>query len=353
MAAQLYDLMTMMEVNRRTRVSPHFWLGFYPRQINFDSEWIYFDKVRSDDRKLAPFVVPNVSGRPQTLEGFTAERFKPAYSKQKDIVDANMPLERVAGEAWGGTLTPLQRYNAVKAELIRRQKVKVMNRWNWMAARSLIDGKVTIKGEDYPETLVDFRRDPDLTNVLTGAAKWDQATAKPLDDLKFMRIAANEIAGVSISRIIMGSNAWELFTQRVDLKDMMDKNYGGVQINGVTRINSLTDGYGDTVEYMGSMSGVAGQSRYEFWVDNTTYIDENGVQQFHLDRNGVVGVSSVFNGARCFGAIKDLAADLRAIPMFFKNWIEQDPSVEYLLTQSAPLMAPGEPDATFYMKVAG
>lgn len=352
MAAQLYDLMTMQGVNRRIKTAPRFWLGFYPRQINFDQEWIIFDEVTGDDRKLAPFVVPNVSGRPQSLEGFESKRFKPAYSKQKDIVDANMPLERVAGEAWGGSLSPAQRINAVKVELIRRQKNKLLNTFNWLAARALIDGKVTIVGEDYPETLVDFRRDGSLTSVLAGGAKWDQTTAKPLEDLKDMRYIVNELTGIKISRIIMGANAWELFTQRVDLKDMMDKNYGGVQINGVTRINSLTDGYGDTIEYMGSMSGVSGQSRYEFWVDTSRYVDAAGVEQYHLDQNGVVGVSDAFRGVRCFGAIKDLRAEMKSMEMFFKNWEIEDPSQELLLTQSAPLMVPGEPNATFFMKVA-
>ncbi|KAB7719866.1 major capsid protein, partial [Proteus mirabilis] len=126
-----------------------------------------------DDRKLAPFVVPNVAGRPQRMEGFEADTFTPAYSKQKDIVDYTMHIERQAGEALGGSLTIEQRRQAVIAELLRRQKVKINNTWNWLGARAIIDGKVTIEGEDYPSQLVDFRRHPDLTIVLTGAAKWD------------------------------------------------------------------------------------------------------------------------------------------------------------------------------------
>jgi len=347
---EIFDLVTLMGVQRRMKTAPTFWLdNFFKNQINFDQEWIMFDKVYGDDRKLAPFVVPNVAGRPQRLDGYETFRFKPAYSKQKDVVDYTMHLERVAGEALGGTLTLEQRRNAVIAELLRLQKVKLRNTFNWLAARSIIDGKVIIKGEDYPETLVDFRRDPSLTTVLTGAAKWDVSTGNPLADIKDSRINANELSGARISRVIFGRNAWELFCQRVDLRDMMDKNFGGQNVN----MTLIADGYGDTLEYMGSVSGTSGQGKIECWVDSTRFIDpETGTEEYYLDENTIVGVSDMVAGVRCFGAIKDAEAGYRSMEYFFKNWREPDPSQEYLLTQSAPLMVPKEPNATYSIKVA-
>lgn len=346
----IFDLYTLQAVQRRIKTSPTFWLNkFYNRQINFDGQKILFEKVYGDDRKLAPFVVPNVAGRPQRLDGFEMDTFTPAYSKQKDIVDYTMHIERQAGEALGGSLTIEQRRNAVIAELLRRQKVKIENTWNWLAARATIDGKVIIKGEDYPETLVDFRRDAALTTVLIGAAKWDQAGVDPLNDLKEARRAANEISGARISLNIFGANAWELFAQRVDLKEMMNTQYRGQNTN-VTLINN---GYGDTVEYMGTISGASGQGMIECWVDTTRYIDpETGLEEYYLDQNTVVGVSDMVGGVRCFGAIMDADAGFRPLDTFFKNWRTPDPSQEYLLTQSAPLMVPREPNATYSIKVA-
>jgi hypothetical protein len=350
--ANLYDLMTLQGVSRRVKVAPAFWLTeFYKQQINFDQEYISFDRVFEDKRYLAPFVVPNVSGRPNRLQGYTSERFKPAYTKQKDIVDPTMHMERMAGEAYGGTLSLQQRRDAVIAYLIQTQKEKTQNTWNYLAARATIDGQVIIKGEDYPETLVDFRRDASLTFNLTGGATWDQGTANPLEDIKDARKQANELSGARISRLVFGGNAWELFTQRVDLKDLMDKTVGGVQAT-VTRINSLTDGYEDSIEYMGTIAGVSGQGRIECWVDTTRYIDPDTLAEtYYLDTDTVVGVSDMMSGVRCFGAIRDKRAGFRSLDMFFKNWDEEDPSQEYLLTQSAPLMVPREPNATFKIKV--
>lgn len=350
MAMDIYDLVTLQGVQKRIKTAPTFWLdSFFKRQINFDQEWIMFDKVYGDNRKLAPFVVPNVAGRPQRLDGFESFRFKPAYSKQKDVVDYTMHIERLAGEALGGTLTIDQRRNAVIATLLEQQKVKLNNTFNWLGARAIIDGKVTITGEDYPTTLVDFRRDASLTMVLTGGAKWDQPTANPLADIKDQRINANELSGARISRVIFGRNAWELFCLRVDLRDLMDKNFGGQQV-GMTLI---ADGYGDTIEYMGSIAGASGQGKLEVWVDSTRFIDPvTGAEQYYLDENTIVGVSDMVEGVRCFGAIMDAEAGYRPMPYFFKNWREQDPSQEYLLSQSAPLMVPKEPNATYSIKVA-
>jgi hypothetical protein len=346
----LFDLYTLQDLYRRIKTAPRFWLNFYQKQINFDGRNIIFEKVYGDDRKLAPFAVPTAAGRPQKLDGFEAYTLAPAYIKLKDTVDPTMHIERLPGEALGGTLTIQQRRDAVKVELLRRQKEKVFNTWNWLSARATIDGKVTISGEDYPETLIDFRRDPALTKVLTGGAAWDQSTAKPLEDLRDMRIGAQELSGARVSRHVFGANAWELFCERVDLTAMQNSlNRGaGQQVT----VSTISDGYGDTIEYMGSIQGLNGQGRLEFWVDTTRYIDEAGNEQFYLDQDTVVGLSpDLMGGTRCFGAIMDAKAGFRSLDVFQKNWENEDPSVEYLLMQSAPLMVPKEPNATYKIKV--
>lgn len=353
--AELYDLVTLAAVASRLRTAPTFWLDtFYTDQINFDTEWIQFDKVYGDERKLAPFVAPNVQGRPQRLQGYSTERFKPAYTKQKDVVDYTMHLTRVAGEAFGGTLTLEQRRQAVKAYLLRMQKVKVKNTNNWLAAKATIDGKVVIKGEDYPEVTVDFRRNADLTIQLTGGARWDQSAANPLLDLAEARREANGQSGAVIKRFVFGATAWADFCARVDLKDLWDKNYGGVTIEGIGRIQQLNNGFEDGVEYMGAIQGLNGQGRMEFIVDTTRYLNpETGAETYYLEQDCVVGVGDGMRGVRCFGAIMDIRAGFQAMESFYKNWYTEDPSQELLLTQSAPLMVPREPNATFKIKVRG
>jgi hypothetical protein len=349
MAVDLYDLATLDAVFRFQRQpSPPFYLNFFTRQINFDTPEIMFDKVSGDDRGLAPFVMPNVQGRPQRLDGYSTDRFRPAYVKIKDVVNPSMTIERQPGEApITGSMSPEQRRMVVIAELLRKQKVKFRNRNEWLAARALIDAEVTIEGEDYPAVTVSFGRHSSLNYLLTSTAKWDQSgTADPLGDIKAARLNANARSGARIQKFVFGADAWDMLTQRVNLRDMMDRTKDGYAV----KTTLMTDGY-DGIEYVGTIAGLNGAGAMECWVDTSKYVDASGSEQFFLDQKTVVGVGNV-EGVRCFGAIQDKRAGSRPLDYFFKNWDEEDPSVEYLLGQSAPLMVPKNPNASFKIKVA-
>ena len=349
MAGTLYGLSDMLPVLQVQKTLTSFWLQYFPSVVNFTTDEILFDRIFTDDRKLAPFVVPNVQGRVSGQEGYDTRSFRPAYIKDKNVFDPTMPFVRMAGEALGtGSLTPEQRRNAILAEMLRQQKQRMQNRWEWLAAKAIIDGKVVIKGEDYPETLVDFRRHASLTSTLAGAAKWDQTTATPLADLKALRVAANNRSGARISRVVFGAEAWDMLGARVNLRDQMN-----MQVDGYgTKVTMITDGY-EGYEYVGTIAGLDGSGRLECWVNTAKFIDPmDGSEQFIQDQKTVVGVSQSVQGIQCFGAIKDKGAQYRALSVFPKMWEEEDPSVEFLMSQSAPLMVPKQANATFSLKVA-
>lgn len=348
MAGAIYDTTTLLSVMSQTKVITPFWLSFFNQQVNFDTEDIAFDRVNTDYRRLAPFVAPNVQGRVQGRDGYDTLSFKPAYVKPKDVVDPNMDIVRQPGEALGsGSLTNDQRRNAVIAEILRQHRTKLTNRNEWLAARALIDGAVTIAGDDYPAVTVNFRRHSSLSYQLLTTARWSEATGTPLADIKAAKLNAHVRSGVKITRVIFGANAWEYFVARVNLKEIMNLDYvGGNQ----TQVKLMYDGY-EGQEYMGVIQGLDGGGRIEAWMDTSKYVDENGVEQFFLDQDTVVGVGNGVEGVRCFGAIKDVKAGLRPLEVFTKMWENEDPSVEYLMSQSAPLMVPKRPNATFKIKV--
>ena len=349
MAGQIYDTTTLLSVVRQERVITPFWLNFFNSQINFDTEDIAFDRVNMDYRRLAPFVAPNVQGRVQKLSGYDTVSFKPAYVKPKDVVDPNMVIPRQPGEALGsGSLSLAQRRDAVIAEILRQHRVKLTNRNEWLAARAIIDGTVTISGEDYPSVTVNFRRHSSLSYLPTGTARWTQNGSAPMTDIRTAKQNAFNRSGAKITKLIFGATAWDLFTTRVDIKEFMNRNYGGYDAN-ITRLYDAYKGQ----EFLGYISGSNGGGRMECWLDTSKYVDDAGSEQYFLDQGTVVGVGSNIEGVRCFGAIKDFDAQLRPLEMFPKMWRNEDPSVEYLLTQSAPLMVPKRPNASFKIKVNG
>ena len=345
MAGQIYDSTQLLEVVRTIKTLNPFWLSFFPAQINFTTEDIAFDRVNTDYRRLAPFVAPNVQGRIQGRSGYDTVSFKPAYVKPKDVVDPSLDIVRQAGEALGsGSLSPEQRRNAVIAEILRQHKTKLVNRNEWLAARAVIDAQVTIAGEDYPSVTVNFRRHSSLNYQLLTTARWSESTAAPLDDITAAKVNAHNRSGYKITRLIYGANAWKHFTARVDLKGMMDRNFGGLDVS-VTRMYDAYEGQ----EYLGVIQGIGGGGRIEAWLDTSKYVDEAGAEQFFLDQDTVVGVGGI-EGIRCFGAIRDVR-EMRALEQFTKMWVQEDPSVEYILSQSAPLMVPKRPNASFKIKV--
>lgn len=349
MAGNIYDTTTLLSVMSRQKVIQPFWLRWFPQQINFDTEDIAFDRVSTDYRRLAPFVAPNVQGRVQGMRGYDTLSFKPAYVKPKDVVDPNMVIPRQPGEALGtGSLSLDQRRNAVIAEIMRQHRTKLVNRNEWLASRAIIDGTVTINGPEYPSTTVNFRRDASLSSTLTLGARWSEVTADPMADLRDMRKTAFDLSGVRISTIVFGGDAWDSFCARVDVKELMNINYGGIDAN-VTRIYDGFEGQ----EFLGYVQGSNGAGRMEFWLDSSKYVDESGAEQFFLDQKTVVGLGApaAVEGVRCFGAIKDFDAQLRPLEVFTKMWRNEDPSVEYILSQSAPLMVPKRPNASFKIKV--
>lgn len=345
------DTATLLEVQRVQKTPTSFWLEkCFPKQINFTTEYIAFDRVNEDFRRLAPFVAPNVQGKVMAQEGSDMLNFKPAYVKPKHIVEPDAVLVRKPGEALGsGSLTPAQRRDATVASLLERHKnMHAMTR-EWMAAKAIIDGKVTIEGENYPKVTVDFRRDASLTILLAGAAKWDQGTSNPLADIKDARVLANSKSGAVIRDVVFGANAWKLFSDNTDVQALLSTQTRG----SASDFAKMVDGFEDSVEYLGQLSGINGSGLIRMWLYSGKYRDETGTLQDIMDTNTVVGVDFMaVQGHRCFGAIRDGKAGFQPLDMFPKMWEDEDPWAEYIMTQSAPLMVPAQPNTTFSMKVA-
>ncbi len=345
-----YDLATLLDVLKVQKRPLVFWLTkAFPNQINSTDDKIAFDRVNEDYRRLAPFVAPNVKGKVMAEEGFDTISFKPAYVKPKHVIDPDDVIVRRPGEAVGGSLTPAQRRDAKVADLMQRHKDMHTMTQEWMAARAIIDAQVTITGDGYPSVTVDFRRDASLSIALAGGARWSQVgTAVPLQDIYNARARANELCGAVIRDVIMGKAALDYFTAFPAVQNLLKTDVR----NSQTEISALSDGFGDSIEFIGELKGQAGQGTVRLWLYTGQFKDDNNVLQLMLDTNTVVGVDfNMVQGFRCFGAIKDGKAGFQALEMFPKVWEEEDPWQEILMTQSAPIMVPKQPNATFKIKV--
>ena len=349
MPYDLYNTATLLGVVRTLPPESAYWLdGFFNRTISFDQEEIMFDKVRTR-RRLAPFVSPVVQGRVMKKDGYETRVFRPAYTKPKHVVDPNRVFSRMAGEQPLGEMSPAARWNAAVAENLREERDAINRLLNWMAAKAIIEGQVTVAGEDYPTQVVNFGRDAALTRVLTGTARWGEADANPLADVAAMRTLSFEKSGSGITRLTMGLDAFDRFFADEDVQKLLK---GDIRVTTSDSQLSAFGGAGTPFEYRGVLQGANGQGRIEVYTYAEKYEDRDGNTVPMMSSYDVVGTGENIGGVRCFGAIRDKRAGLRALPLFPKMWDQEDPSLTYTMTQSAPLMVPSNVDNTFRIVAA-
>lgn len=350
MSREHYDTATLVGVISNQQPLLTYWLDLcFPKQITFDQEEIQFDQITAT-RKLAPFVAPTHQGKVQKRKGYTAKSFRPAYVKPKDELVPGRAMARMAGEGLGGTLSIAQRWNAQIAELLRLQRDEIVRRWEWMAARAVIDGAVTVSGEDYPTVVVDFGRDGDNVQTLAGTAQWDDTAAAPLANIETMRKTVRKGSGSAVTRLTMGDDAWANFIADDKVADLLSNQKRGSDSDFNSNL-----GEGAPFEYRGFLSG-KGTGTLELYTYSDTYETDNaGTEADFLNSGYVVATGPGIQGHRCFGAILDSDAPggLTPTAMAPKMWPERDPSVTYVMTQSAPLMVPAQPDGSGVIKTLG
>lgn len=344
---EIFDTLTLAGVIEVAPTLDAYWLGFFPNEITFDTDEILFDVV-AKDKRLAPFVAPNVQGRVIGTRGYTTKTFRPAYLKPKDAINPNRAFKRRAGEQpIVGGLSLAERYEAAVADSAAEQKIRIENRWEWMAAQAVIYGYVDVTGEDYPTVRVDFGRDASLTAVLAGTQMWSAtATADPLADIEHMRTQAYKLAKSPITRLTFGLDAWASFTKNEQVRGLLNTFYRGSETNFNRAI-----GDGTPQQYRGQISGPNGGGLIDLWTYADSYTADDGTDTLILNSNDVVGTGPAMQGTQCFGAIMDFDAGLVPTRMFPKMWENKDPSVAYLMTQSAPLMVPAQPNSAFRLTV--
>lgn len=300
------------------------------------TEEIYFD-VENKTRRIAPFVSPLREGRIVEDEGYVTKSFRPAYVKDKRRFDPHRALKRAIGETIGGSRSPVDRQQANLARAIRNQMEMLNRRKEVMASEVLRTGKVTISGEGYPTVVVDFGRKPTHTVALTGANRWGQAGIKPLENLESWTDLVLQDSGAVIKDVVMDLKAWQLFRADADVQKYLDTRPLSSTTDSVVAVQFAKLGL--------AHKGQIGELR--FWVYRDWYRDSAGVEQPMIPDYTVILASPDVDGVQHHGAIRDEAAGLQPMEYFVKSWTEEDPSSRILLMQSAPLVVPYRPDATF------
>lgn len=314
-------------------------LDFFFKNTNQSTtENVDIDIVKSK-RKLAPFVNPMMEGKVVARDGYSTRSFKPPYVKPKMPFSGADLLKRQAGETiYQGNSSPDQRARVQLGKDLLKLRNMIIRREEWMAAKAIITGKVPIVGEGV-NAEVDFLMSASHLITLVGNALWsDYINSDPISNLRDWRTLCSQDCGKKPDVVIFGATVIKHFLANAKVVALMDKTKIALgQINVKELPNGLT--------YYGNIEGLDIYGYDKWYVD-----DQTGNESAMVPADRIVMGSTQAETVRQYGAIIDLKATA-AVPYFPKSWEQEDPSIRWIMLQSAPLPVPTEIDGFLSAKV--
>ncbi|QSR16064.1 major capsid protein [Novosphingobium sp. KA1] len=337
-----YTTAEIVQVVPNLKVAQNFLLDrFFPNLVEFDTEEVAID-VDVGLRRMSPFCSPLVEGKLVEQRRYQTNKFKPAYIKDKRAPDLRKPVRRQIGERIGGELSGEERMMANLNFEMSDQVDMVNRRLEWMAASALTSGTITISGDGFPTTVIDFGRASTLTVALTGAARWGQTLNAAGRDTNIVgqidawAAAILKSSGAVVTDLVFTTTPWSKFLMAEGVQGAI--YYPALASQG-NEINP-----GSQVKAGAVYKGRWGQ--YDLWVYNDWYIDANGVEQPMLaDGTVIMSGGDALMGTRAFGMIIDPRFAYGAMAYAPKTWIQEDPAQQMLMMQSAPIVIPSRVNA--------
>ncbi|PKR50774.1 major capsid protein [Thalassospira marina] len=331
----IYSTIELLGVLRRFEAPDMFILDrYFPGFVTSTKSEIAMDKIIKG-KKLAPFVLPTAKAKAGIREGFSTMTFAPATLKPMDVVDPEILVKRMAGEAIGaGSLDPAARRDAIIGEILLDHRDRISRRMLWMAWQALRTGKVIVEGPEYPSTTVDYNRDPLLTKALLAAAKWSNEDADIIGDLEDWAADIQDKSGAVVTDVFMSPTVWKYVRKNPAILAVLDNR------RATSSVVELGPASSKVVRQVGQIGD------FTFYVYAETYEDDDGNTVPYIGTNEVVMTGPAIEGTKAYGAILDKGAGYQPMEIYPAMIEEQNPSVESVLTQSRPLIVPGNINAS-------
>jgi len=325
---------------------------FFPEFKQFETKTVDVDIIKGK-RRMAPFVSPQAPGRAVENRGSTTDTLAPGYLKPKFETTSEMLLNRRPGEVlYAGQQTPQSRAEEKLASDLAELMDMCSRREEWQAAQALNGGVVTmtLKGETEDKIVtVDFNMDASHKVTLTGTDLWsDQDNSDPLSDLADFSVIGLKDSGLLPTDVAMAGDVANAFITHPKVKDELNVRK---METGIIKPETFPNG----VTYIGTISRPG--LNVDVWSYHEWFVDED------TDTEGAaIPDGKLFMGSRhakntkLYAAIQDVEAiesGMVATDRFPKSWVTKDPSVRWLMMQSAPLMALNQPDAFVVATVLG
>lgn len=307
--------------------------NFFVETNTFNSKNVDID-IRKGKRRLAVYVKPVAEGKLVDRIGFKTYSYAPPYVKMKMATTAQDFLTRGVGETiYGASDGPMQRAQKQVGKDLAELDEMITRLEENQAAELLDTGIVTVVGEGINDT-IDYVMPASHKITLTGTDLWtDTTNADPHQDLKTWKRLIAKDSGLIPTDVIMGTAAIDAYIVHPKVTTAFDTRRIDL---GLITPEQIEDG----VIFYGRIREVG----VDVWTYEEYYLDNAGTEQDMVDPNKVLMVTRRARTSKNYGAIQDLKANA-AVPRFPKSWEEEDPSVRFVMLQSAPLLALHQVDA--------
>jgi hypothetical protein len=337
-AEMFYQHAQIAGVIDRTKPFRALFLEHFGQEYLSQTDKIIFEEISPDER-IAPFVRPMVQAEAATTRGHEVMAFAPAYMKPKDVIMPKTVTRRRVGEPLMGSMTPSQRYQAELLSKGLEQRNRIFRAKEKMARDLFRSGKYIVEGDNYPAQEIDFKRKASFTGPVPVADKWDKVAAdsnpsSPVEQLEEWILEMEK----PVRRIIMGKDAAKWFKKDPALKDRLDTRFRGNSTDMTLDFVQMEEDQTVLLGYLGAMRIPVIMTTATFEVEKRTTSGVVFQSEQYVDDNEVYLLPSADHGHRCYGIIQDAEAEFQAMSHFYKNWVDKDPAVPQIMTQSSPLL---------------
>jgi hypothetical protein len=208
------------------------------------------------------------------------------------------------------------------ADDLKYLRQRIEEREEWMCAQLLTSpGIISYEDEDVAWE-IDMDLPNDLSFNIAGTSVWGGADSNVANDLEIFSNKVRSYTGAGITDVIMDETAATALRNDASVReDLKTINFEV----GRMRVDFQTNAIGRLYNI-------------NFWSYQREYTDENGVTQNLWPAGVLVGIGATFkrNTQRTFGLVEEVEETF-ADQFFSKSWVEQDPSVRWVLVSSRPL----------------
>ncbi|EBR0040743.1 major capsid protein [Salmonella enterica subsp. enterica serovar Oranienburg] len=320
---------------QKVKFNPLFLSLFFRRTVTFKTPEVMLDKI-TGKTPIAVYVSPVVGGVVLRNRGGETRVIRPGYVKPKHEVSYDQVVERLPGEDPAKLNDQAYRRMRILTDNLKQEEHAIVQIEEMQAVNAVLHGKYTMEGEQFDTVEVDFGRSAANNIIQAATEKWSAQDRNTFDPTYDIDMYCDKASG-TVNIAVMDGKVWRLLNSFKLFREKMDTRRGSK-----SELETALKDLGSVVSFKGYFGDMA------IVVTKCSYVNKDGVETRYLPEGTMVLGNTESEGIRCYGAIQDsqaLAEGIIAAVRYPKHWITTgDPSNEYTMTQSSPLMVLPNPD---------